>query len=124
MENSQKIRSFTDLIAWKEAHKLVIFVYKITKQFPKEELYALGDQMRRCAVSISSNIAEGFSRKTNKEKAQFYSMARGSITELKNQLMVARDVEYITKEKFKEAACLSVLVHKLVNGLMKKVFSI
>lgn len=114
-----KIRSFTDLIAWQEAHKLVVLIYKITGEFPSKELYSLIDQMRRCAVSISSNIAEGFSRQSGKEKIQFYFMAKGSLTELQNQLLVARDVGYLTKEKFKELAEFTVVVHKLINGLIK-----
>jgi len=75
--------------------------------------------MRRCAISITSNIAEGFSRKSYKEKIQFYSMALGSTTELQNQLLVSKDVEYITTEKFESLAQLTVEVHKLINGLIK-----
>lgn len=80
--------------------------------------------MRRCAVSITSNIAEGFSRQSYKEKLQFYSMALGSVTELQNQLLVARDVGFITKEQFQEIAEQSVKVHKIINGLIKKSKSI
>ncbi|KKR76512.1 MAG: hypothetical protein UU21_C0008G0019 [Candidatus Levybacteria bacterium GW2011_GWA2_40_8] len=86
-----KIQSFTDLEVWKQAHKLVIEIYRVTKKFPKEERYSLVDQMRRAAISITSNIAEGFSRQGKKEKLQFYFMARGSLTELQNQLLVARN---------------------------------
>lgn len=114
-----KIQSFTDLISWQRGHELVISIYRITKSFPREELYSLVDQMRRCAISITSNIAEGFSRKSYKEKIQFYSMALGSTTELQNQLLVAKDVGYITKEQFNLLASLSVEVHKLINGLIK-----
>ena len=71
-----KIQSFTDLEVWKQAHKLVIEIYRVTKKFPKEERYSLVDQMRRAAISITSNIAEGFSRQGKKEKLQFYFMAR------------------------------------------------
>lgn len=118
MEN-KKIRSFTDLIAWKEGHKLVLEIYKLTKDFPKSESYALVDQMRRCAVSITSNIAEGFSRKSKKEKCQFYYTALGSITELQNQLLIARDIGYLTKEKFSSIAEKTIKIHKLFNGLIK-----
>lgn len=114
-----KIRSFTDLDAWKEGHKLVLTVYVLTKSFPKEEMFGLISQMRRCAVSITSNIAEGFSRQSYKEKVQFYSMAQGSVTELQNQLLVAKDVGFILKEKFQELALQSIKVHKILNGLIK-----
>lgn len=114
-----KIQSFTDLTAWQRGHELVLEIYKITKNFPREELYALVDQMRRCVISITSNIAEGFSRKSYKEKIQFYSIALGSTTELQNQLLVAKDVGYIAKEQFDSLAYLTVEVHKLINGLIK-----
>jgi len=113
------IKSFTDLNAWIEGHKLVLMIYNMTKLFPKEEVFGLVSQMRRCAVSITSNIAEGFSRQSYKEKVQFYSMAQGSVTELQNQLLVARDVCFIGKEKFQEIALQSVTVHKIINGLIK-----
>ena len=86
-----KIKSFTDLYAWQEGHKLVIMVYKVTKSFPKEEVFGMVSQMRRCVISITSNIAEGFSRNTTKDKVQFYCIAHGSLTELQNQLLAARD---------------------------------
>ena len=66
-----KINDFTDLLVWQKAHQLVIAIYKITKDFPREELYALVDQIRRAIVSVTSNIAEGFGRQTYKEKMQF-----------------------------------------------------
>ena len=71
------ITKFTDLIAWKEAHKLVLLSYKLLNKFPKNETFALCDQVRRCAVSISANIAEGFSRHSKKEKQQFYYISKG-----------------------------------------------
>ena len=66
------IKDFTDLFSWKESHKLILMIYKMLKKFPKEENFALSDQMRRASVSITSNIAEGFGRQTIKEKIQFY----------------------------------------------------
>jgi len=115
----EKIKSFTDLIAWKEAHNVVLAIYKITKEFPREEMFGLVSQMRRCSVSISSNIAEGFSRKSKNEKTQFYHIALGSITELQNQLLIARDLNYLDKEIFLKIAELTVRVSKLINGLIK-----
>lgn len=116
---SSKIKSFTDLNAWKEGHKLVLMIYKITKTFPKEEIFGLTSQIRRCVISITSNIAEGFSRQSYKEKIQFYSIAQGSVTELQNQIFIAKDVMYINKEEFQEIAQQSVIVHKIINGLIK-----
>ena len=116
---SRKIKSFTDLNAWKEGHKLVLMIYNITKTFPKEEIFGLTSQIRRCAVSITSNIAEGFSRQSYKEKLQFYSIALGSTTELQNQLLILKDINYITKEQFQDIAEQSVKVHKIINGLIK-----
>ncbi len=114
-----KIKSFTDLDAWKEGHKLVLMVYKITRVFPKEETFSLVIQMRRCVVSVTSNIAEGFSRQSYKEKLQFYSVAQGSVTELQNQLLVARDIGCVARDKFNETAEQTVKVHKIINGLIK-----
>lgn len=115
----QKIKSFTDLNAWKEAYSLVLIIYKITKEFPKEEIFVLVSQMRRCTISISSNIAEGFSRRTKREKVQFYQIALGSITELQNQLLISRDLNYLSKEEFLKIADQTVKVSKLINGLIK-----
>ena len=119
IKHKTTIKSFTDLNAWIEGHKLVLMIYNETKLFPKEEMFGLISQMRRCAVSITSNIAEGFSRQPYKEKVQFYSMAQGSVTELQNQLLEARDVGFIGKGKFQEIALQSVTAHKIINGLIK-----
>lgn len=115
----EKIKSFTDLRAWKEAHLLVLMVYKMTKLFPGDELFGLTNQIRRCAISVSSNIAEGFSRHSSAEKKQFYYLALGSLTELQNQLLIAKDVEYITVEIFHNTAEQSIVVSKLINSLIK-----
>ncbi len=114
-----KIKSFTDLNAWKEGHKLVLLVYKVTENFPNKEMFGLTSQMRRCAISITSNIAEGFSRNTNKDKCQFYLIAQGSLTELQNQLLISRDINYLNNEGFHEVANQTVMVHKLINGLKR-----
>ncbi len=121
MDGKSKIRSFTDLIAWQKGHYLVLEIYKTTTDFPKSEIHSLVDQLRRAAISITSNIAEGFSRRNFKEKRQFYYLALGSLTELQNQLLVARDVGYLSKEKFREVAEKTVELSKLINGLIKSV---
>ncbi|MEK7605576.1 MAG: four helix bundle protein [Patescibacteria group bacterium] len=114
-----KITSFTDLVVWQKAHHLAVEVYKITKIFPKEETYSLVDQMKRCSVSISSNIAEGFIRRGKKEKLQFYFTAKGSLIELQNQLLLSKDVGYISKLEFSVLAEKTVEVHKLLNGFIR-----
>lgn len=119
-QEKTKIKSFTDLNAWRESHKLAIIIYKTTKTFPKEEVYSLVDQMRRAAISITSNIAEGFGRQTYKEKIQFYYIAQGSLIELKNQLLLARDIEYLSSKHFNEIAEQANCAHKLLQGLIKK----
>lgn len=119
MNNGNKIKSFTDLNAWKEGHKLVLMIYEITKKFPKDEMFGLTNQLRRAAVSITSNIAEGFSRQSYKEKAHFYSTSLGSTTEVQNQILIAKDVKYINNSEFQKIANRTIIVHKLVNGLIK-----
>jgi four helix bundle protein len=114
-----KIRSFTDLVAWKEAHKLVLMIYKATNGFPKSEIYGLTDQIRRASVSISFNIAEGFSRRTNLDKKHFYYQALGSLTEVQNQLLIAKDIGYLKGAEFKDSAEQTVVVSKLINSLLK-----
>jgi len=117
--NKGKISNFTDLTAWKEGHKLVLMIYKVTGSFPKEEVFSLVVQMRRCVISITSNIAEGFSRQSYKEKLQFYSISLGSVTELQNQLLIAKDVKYISSKKYQEILEQSIKVHKILNGLIR-----
>jgi len=119
-KESRKIKSFTDLDAWKKGHKLVLSIYEITKQFPQEERFTLTNHLRRAAISLTSNIAEGFSRSSYKEKSQFYSMALGSLSEIQNQVLIARDVGYITREETNEIAQQTVVVNKIINGLIKK----
>ncbi len=115
-----KIEAFTDLIVWKEAHKLVIFIYKITVNFPKEELYSLVNQMRRAAASITANIAEGFGRQTYKEKIQFYYIAKGSLSELKNFLFIARDIGYLKEGEFSDLYSQITSIEQLLQGLIRK----
>ncbi|MEA2020836.1 MAG: four helix bundle protein [Patescibacteria group bacterium] len=118
---NEKIKSLTDLISWKRGHELVKEIYNVTSRFPKEELYALTSQLRRCVVSITSNIAEGFSRRSKKAKIKFLIMALGSLNELQNQLLVAKDVGYLEKKDFDNLAEKSIEVSKLINGSIKRI---
>lgn len=118
-QESGKIKAFTDLFAWQEAHKLVLLIYEVTKTYPNEEVFGLVMQMRRCAISITSNIAEGFSRQSYKEKIQFYSIALGSLTELQNQLLISKDVKFLSQSSYEELSELTVKVHKILSGLIK-----
>jgi four helix bundle protein len=86
---------FEDLIVWQKSHALVLRVYKLSRSFPKHETYGLCSQMRRAAVSVPSNIAEGFSKRSRTDKARFYNMAQGSLEELRYYFILARDLEYL-----------------------------
>ncbi len=119
MNSDDKIRKFTDLYTWQEGHKLVLMVYKTTDKFPDKERYGLTDQMRRATVSITSNTAEGFSRRSAKEKNRFYDIAQASLIELQNQLIISRDVGYLSNDEFKKLADQSILTSKLLSGLSK-----
>ena len=114
-----KIQSFRDLITWQKAHKTVLDIYSITEQFPDKEKFGLTSQMRRAAISMTSNIAEGFSRQSSKEKVQFYHITLGSNTELQNQILVAKDLNYISGELSDKVLYKLVEVNKLTNGLIK-----
>jgi four helix bundle protein len=107
------------LEAWKEAMVLVSTIYRVTKDFPKEEIFGLTAQLRRAAVSVPSNIAEGAARHGSREFAQFLNVAIGSISEIETQLLIAADLGYLAKDD----SVFSVLeqVSKLVSGLWKSV---
>ncbi|MBX4205188.1 MAG: four helix bundle protein [Candidatus Doudnabacteria bacterium] len=114
-----KINNFTDLKVWQEAHKLVLVIYKITENFPKHEQFGLVSQIRRAVVSITSNIAEGFSRATLKDKLKFYVMAHGSLTEVENQLIIARDLLYLDKTNYETISEQLLYTHKILNSFIR-----
>jgi len=92
-----KTTSFKDLIVWRKSYKLALEVYKVTGGFPKSETYGLSQQMRKAAISIPSNIAEGYGRQHKAEYDQFLSIAYGSLLELETQFLLASDLEYVTE---------------------------
>lgn len=118
---AEKIISFTQLTTWQKAYGIVIDTYKITRLFPNSERFCLIDQMRRAAISITSNIAEGFSRQSKKEKIQFYFISFGSTSELLNQFMLAKDLSFITKSDYDDIADKMDNVQRLLQGLIKSV---
>lgn len=117
--DKKKIKAFTDLKVWKVAHDLVLLIYKYTKTFPAEEKFILVSQMKRSVTSITSNIAEGFGRFSYKEKVHFYYNAHGSLIELKNQLIISRDVGYIKDSDFELIINRADDVHRLLQGLIR-----
>ncbi|QQG47495.1 MAG: four helix bundle protein [Candidatus Woesebacteria bacterium] len=117
----EKITSFTQLTVWQKGHNIVLDIYRVTKTFPKEELFSLTDQIRRAAVSITSNIAEGFGRQSKKEKIQFYYISLGSSTELQNQLLISKDIGYLNSQEFKLIADKTVEFRKMLNALINKI---
>ena len=112
------VRDYKDLLVWQKAMELVTELYRIVKILPKEETYALSDQMRRAAVSIPSNIAEGYNRNSDKELAQFLSIARGSASELETQVLIARNLNYFTIESSQKILDLCVETRKMLNSFI------
>lgn len=120
MTKDKPIKKFTDLIVWQEGHKLVLLIYKLTDNLPTKEKYSLIDQMRRAATSVTSNIAEGFGRRSYKEKIHFFHTAQGSLIELKNQLIISRDVGYISSSEYATTLKQANKTHALLQGILKK----
>ncbi len=116
-----KIIHFTGLNAWKEGHKLILEVYTLVEKFPKKEQFGLTSQIERAAVSITSNIAEGFSRFYFKDKIRFYYMARGSVSEVQNLLIIAKDLQFIENKQSDVLIELCNGVQALINGLISSI---
>ena len=117
---SSEIRSYKDLIIWKKAIDLVVDIYKIVKSFPREELYALSDQIKRSAVSVPSNIAEGQSRQHTGEFRQFLYIALGSLAELDTQLIIAHRLGYIDSINNEMLATEVLELRKMIFSLISK----
>ncbi len=117
---SETAKTFEDLIMWQKAHALVLGIYKFSERFPKSELYALTSQLRRSAVSVPANIAEGFKKKGKADKVRFFNIAQGSLEETRYYLILANDLEYgetnELRSKLEE-------VGKLLGGYSKGILS-
>tara|TARA_R110000737_G_scaffold109738_1_gene142746 strand:- start:836 stop:1192 length:357 start_codon:yes stop_codon:yes gene_type:complete len=109
---------YTELEVWKESRILANSIYKVSQQFPKVEMYGLTNQIRRCAVSVPSNIAEGCGRRTPADTIQFLHVSRGSLYELETQLFIALDQQYLIKEDFDLIAKQILKCKKLINGFI------
>lgn len=108
-----------DLKVWQSSRRFVKDIYLITDNFPNSEAFGLSSQIRRSAVSVMSNIAEGHDRGSKREFIQFLIIARGSITEAQTQLVISKDLKYINESTYKKIFNNSVEIHKMINGLIK-----
>lgn len=114
------IRSYKDLLVWQQAIELVIEIYKLTQKLPDTEKYALSSQMRRSAVSIPSNIAEGRSRSTRKDFINFLRIALGSSAELETQLIIAEKLQYFQEADFHRVSTQTSAICRMLHGMINK----
>jgi four helix bundle protein len=117
--SKSEVRDFTDLTTWKAARLLRKNVYMVCRGFPKQETFELGSQMRRAAVSITANLAEGYGRFSYQENMQFCRQSRGSVYEIRDHLTTALDAGYVTPEQYKQLDLKAISVIKLINGYLR-----
>jgi four helix bundle protein len=117
------MKDFKDLKVWEKAHKLTLNIYAMTMQFPRQELYGLTSQMRRCAISIGANIAEGCGKRGNNEFQRFLQIASGSASELDYHLLLAKDLGLLQDAYYRETAGELSVVRKMLTALIQKVDS-
>jgi len=109
---------WSDLRVWKQAHALVLEVYKITSFFPKSEIYGITNQLRRASSSVAANIVEGQSRHSTKDYVHFLYTSRGSLEETRYFLLLSRDLSYLPTESYKRIEAIALSVSKMLNGLI------
>ena len=114
------IKSHKDLLVWQKGIKLCKNIYKVTDKFPTSEMYGLSSQMRRSAVSISSNIAEGGSRNTTKDFLHFLSISLGSVSELETQIEISNELSFIDEVQYRDLNTQLTEISKMLVGLIKK----
>ena len=112
---------FRELKVWQKAHQLTLDVYRTTAQFPKHEIYGLVSQMRRCSVSVGSNIAEGKGRKGDVEFSRFIQIASGSLTELEYRLLLSKDLKYLPESDYRKLNQKLAEVNRMLVSLQQKV---
>ena len=111
-------KEYTELEVWIESRKLTNLIYELSKSFPKEEIFGLTNQIRRCSISIPSNIAEGLGRRTNNDTLHFFYISRGSLYELETQCYLAFDQNYLYEEQLQVALNQILTCKKLLNGFI------
>lgn len=116
-------QSFEQLIVWQKAHQYVLSIYRITKQYPKEEIFSLVNQMRRAATSITANIAEGYILIGSKEKLRFYNISQGSLEETRNFIFLSKDLDYISEEDKKLLSNQTSEISRLLNAYCKGIIN-
>jgi four helix bundle protein len=116
-----KVKTYKDLIVWQKSVHFVTVIYQTTKKFPKDEVFGLVSQMRRCAVSIPSNIAEGYGRRSTNDYLRLLQIAMGSVYEIQTLLEISRNLEYVSPSRFGEVYELSREIERMLSGLIKKV---
>ena len=117
------MKDYRNLRVWHKAHVLALNVYQVTEQYPKKEMFGLTSQMRRAAVSIASNIAEGYGRSSEKDFLRFLQMASGPACELECQLLLSRDLAYIKQKGSDEILSSCEEVRKMLAGIIRKISS-
>ncbi|WP_010522997.1 four helix bundle protein [Aquimarina agarivorans] len=117
------MRDYKKYNVWEQSHKLTLDVYRVTKKFPKEEVYGLTSQLRRAMLSVPTNISEGAGRHSDKEFANFLNIASGSAAESNYLLEVSKDLNYITKEEFEKLDAVLISIRKMLNSLQSKIRS-
>lgn len=114
------VKSYKELLIWKKGIKIVVLIYKLTKDFPKEEIYALTSQLKRASVSVPSNIAEGFGRQTDKSFNHFLNISRGSLNEIETQLIISKELDFVLDDNlFNEILFLIEEESKMINAFSK-----
>lgn len=120
MENRLTSKSFKDLIVWQKAHAMVLDVYKLTKSFPKDEIYVLTSQVRRSSISVAANIAEGFKKKSAADKLRLFNIAQGSLSETEYYLILSDDLDYgTTKDLLRKTEEVGRLLEKYMQAIKK-----
>ena len=117
----EKTKHYQDLLVWQKSIDLAEAIYTVTKNYPKEEMYGIISQMRRCAVSIASNIAEGQSRGSSAQFAHFLSISKGSISELETQLFISKRLKFISEDEYNQVQNNLSEIGRMLNGLIKAI---